>query len=88
MASHRINKVWVDNSRLWLETTDGLKAYTEFSQWQTLAKATPQQRKDFYLTRSGIHWRELDEDLNFEGVFSDMGLCERTKNEDSVFYQM
>ena len=45
-----------------------------------------QQRADFYLTYSGIHWPHINEDLSFEGMFASAGLCERTMTEDSVCY--
>lgn len=83
---HLISKVWVDDTAVWVETADGLKASTEFSRWERLNNATPQQRRDFVLSTTGIHWPEIDEDLGFEGIFSDANLCGRTVCEDSVYY--
>ena len=84
---HRISKVWVDDSHVWAETTDGLKANYAFSDWKRLAKATPEQRRSFSLSRFGIHWSEIDEDLNFWGMFTDTGILTDTEQEDSIFYQ-
>lgn len=81
-----VSKVWVDDKAVWVETTDGLRAATEFSRWERLNNATPQQRSEFVLSKTGIHWPEIDEDLGFEGIFSDAHLCERTANEDSVYF--
>lgn len=81
-----VSKVWVDDKAVWIETTDGQKACTEFSRWERLAKATPQQRGDFFLSATGIHWPEIDEDLGFEGIFCDANLCERTASEDAVMF--
>lgn len=39
------------------------------------------------LTYSGIHCPQLDEDLSFEGMFHEAGLCELTEEEeDSICY--
>jgi len=83
---HFIDNVWVDDTRVYARTKDGLVASYRFADWERLRDATPQQRADFYLTYSGIHWPQIDEDLSFEGMFASAGLCERTMREDSVCY--
>lgn len=87
MEQYRVNKVWVDDAHVWAETTNGWKANYPFNRWQRLAHATPEQRKNFFLSRYGIHWPELDEDLSFVGLFCDAGLCLPSKEENEVFYQ-
>ncbi len=87
MERYRINKVWVDDTHVWAETTNGWKAKSPFCQWHNLAVATQDQRKHFFLSRYGIHWPELDEDLCFEGLFADAGLCKHSNEEDAVYYQ-
>ena len=82
-----IEKVWVDDTHVYAKTRDGLVASYRFSMWKRLQNATQSQREDFYLTYSGIHWPQIDEDLSFEGMFSHGGLCERTLNEDAVCYK-
>lgn len=69
MEQYRVNRVWVDDAHIWAETQNGWKANYPFSRWNRLANATPAQRKAFVLSRYGIHWPELDEDLCFEGLF-------------------
>ena len=86
-GKHKIQRVWVDDTRVNALTEDGLQASYPFSMWKRLANATPEQRQNFYLSYTGIHWRDIDEDLSFEGMFADAGLCERTLTEDSVFYE-
>ena len=68
-----IVKVWVDASHVYAETADGLRASYAFSDWERLAHATDDQRRDFYLSPFGIHWPQIDEDLSFEGMFRDNG---------------
>ena len=83
---HLIDQVWTDDERIYARTKDGLVANYAFSQWPRLRDATKEQRDDFYLSYSGIHWPQVDEDLSFEGMFHDAGLCDNTPAEDSVCY--
>lgn len=83
---HKIQRVWVDDTSVHALTEDGLQASYPLSMWKRLANATPEQRQNFYLSYTGIHWREIDEDLSFEGMFANAGLCERTVTEDSFYY--
>lgn len=87
MEQYRVNKVWVDDAHVWAETTNGWKANYPFCQWHNLAKAEQDQRCNFFLSRYGIHWPELNEDLCFEGLFANAGFCKRSNGEDSVYYQ-
>ena len=57
---------------------------TPFSKWKRLENATKAQHDDFILGYTGIHWPSLDEDLGYEGLFVDAGLCEATPEECSV----
>lgn len=83
---HYIDRVWVDDTRVYAKTKDGLTASYRFADWERLRNASQSQREDFYLTYSGIHWPQIDEDLSFEGMFSQAGLCSRTLAEDAVCY--
>lgn len=67
--------MWVDDSHVYAETTDGLRVSYAFSQWERLAKATDDQRKNFSLSFSGIHWPQINEDLSYTGMFRDNELC-------------
>lgn len=84
---HKIQRVWVDDTRVYALTEDDLQASYPFSMWKRLANATPEQRQHFYLSYTGIHWPDIDEDLSFEGMFADAGLCERTPTEDAVYHE-
>ena len=81
-----IARVWVDDHAVYAETTDGLRASYEFTQWPRLRNATAAQRQAFELSYGGIHWPDIDEDLSFEGMFHDAGLCAITPSEDAVCY--
>ena len=81
---HIVDKVWIDDEKVYARTSDGLVASYSFDLWPRLKAATEAQRKDFRLSYLGITWPQIDEDLSFEGMFSAAGLCPRTENEDSV----
>ena len=81
-----ISRVWVDDTHIYAETTDGMKASYAFADWDRLAQATSQQREDFYLSYYGIHWPQIDEDLNFEGMFRDNNLIDPTQSNTTICY--
>ncbi len=81
-----IDKVWVDGTNVYARTKDGLEASYPFARWKGFRSASENQLKDFFLSYTGIHWPQLDEDLSFEGMFHSSGLCDRTESEDSVCY--
>lgn len=83
---HRIERVWIDADKVYAVTDDALQASYDFARWPRLAAATAEQRADFYLSYSGIHWPQIDEDLSFEGMFAEAGHCHRTLTEDSVYW--
>ena len=75
MEQMKISRVWVDATHVYAETTSGIRASYAFSDWPRLANATEEERQDFHLSYSGIHWPQIDEDLSFEGMFEDNHLC-------------
>jgi len=81
-----IEKVWVDGTSIYARTKDGLEASYPFDRWKGFRSASENQLNDFFLSYTGIHWPQLDEDLSFEGMFHSSGLCDRTESEDSVCY--
>jgi Protein of unknown function (DUF2442) len=38
-----------------------------------LLHATPEQRSDFFISPSGIHWDEIDEDISIAGLIAGRG---------------
>lgn len=87
MERQRIQKVWVDDKCVYARTSNGLVANYPFSMWKHFEGSTPSRRQDFYLSYSGIHWPQLDEDLSFEGMFAQAGLCTRTETEDTIYWE-
>lgn len=86
MVMNRITDVWVDESAVFAKTADGRIANYPFSLWPKLMRATREQQKDFFLSYSGIHWPQIDEDLSFAGMFAYCGV-EDAKEEEFVYEQ-
>lgn len=86
MKTMIIDKVWIDETSVYAQTKDGQVAHYPFALWPSLQCASQEQREDFYLSYSGIHWPQIDEDLSFEGMFANAQMCNRTPNENSVVY--
>ncbi len=86
MQRRYIDSVWVDDRQVHARTKDGLTASYPFERWPRLKNATKEEREDFTLSYGGIHWPGIDEDLCFEGMFHDAGLCEISPSGDSVCY--
>lgn len=83
---HRIEKVWVDDKRVYARTTDGLTASYPFKLWERLKNATFEQKTSFFLSYSGIHWPLFDEDLTFVGMFVFSKLCTPDTPEENFYY--
>ena len=71
MESITVNKIWLTETAIWIQTTDGRVAHENFADYQRLRYATPAQREHFTFDQFGIHWEDLDEDLSFEGFFQE-----------------
>ena len=82
-----VTRIWVDNGRLYAMTDNGLTATYNLSEFKGFKDATPQQLQHFVVEYDDIHWPELDEDINLEGMFYDNHLCNLTETEDSVVYR-
>lgn len=82
-----VARVWMDGDMLIASTADGMTAKYDLSKLKGFKHATPQQLNNFVVEGEGIHWPELDEDINLEGMFYDNHLCDLTATEDSVIYR-
>ena len=84
MSQLFVEKVWVDDTHVYVLTKQGVTADYSFDRWPKLAHAKAEDRQNFYLSYGGIHWPSLDEDLSFEAMFCEKGLCQMTPEENAV----
>lgn len=64
-----------DDDMMWVELSDGRKLGTPLVYFPRLLNATMQQRQQYEISGSGIglHWDELDEDINVEYLLMGIG---------------
>ena len=62
-----------DDDCLWVELDDGRTIGVPFAWFPRLLHATKEQREDFELSRRGIHWDALDEDISVAGLLAGQG---------------
>ena len=61
-------EVWCDPHELHVRLKDGRRLSTPLWWYPRLLKATPAQRNNVELSRIGIHWPDVDEDLSVRGM--------------------
>ena len=59
-----------DEHTMWVALTDGRTLGVPLAWFPRLFHAKPKQRENFYLSRAGIHWEELDEDISVAGLLA------------------
>jgi hypothetical protein len=62
-----------DQSKMWIDLEDGRTLGVPLAWFPRLLKATQTQRNDFFLSRSGLHWEEIDEDISVAGLLAGRG---------------
>ncbi|MDE7408620.1 MAG: DUF2442 domain-containing protein [Muribaculaceae bacterium] len=65
-----IHKIWIDNEAIWIETKTGQIGCEHLADYSRLRNADRKAIEGYTLSYYGIHWPELDEDLSFDGFFS------------------
>lgn len=67
---NKIVKVWFEDEKIFIQTTQGEKRSHPLSWFPKLQKASKGVLENFTLSPFGIHWEKLDEDLSFDGFFN------------------
>ena len=62
-----IDRVWIDNEAVYIQTNKGDVFNERFADYPRLRVAQPAQRANFECDNIGIRWEELDEDLSYRG---------------------
>ena len=66
-------KVEFDEDTMWVDLTDGRTLGVPLAWFPRLLQATPAQREQVELSRVGLHWEELDEDISIAGLLAGRG---------------
>lgn len=62
-----------DEHTMWVDLTDGRTLGVPLAWSPRLLNATPAQRESVELSRIGLHWEELDEDISVAGLLAGRG---------------
>ena len=79
-SSPRPTSVRFDEDQMWVELEDGRTLGIPLVWFPRLLHGTPEQRELFFLSPSGIHWDELDEDISIAGLLAGRGDQTRTRS--------
>jgi hypothetical protein len=63
-------KIAFDADCLWVTLDDGRTMGVPLAWYPRLLHGNDEQRADFFLSPSGIHWDALDEDISIAGIFA------------------
>ena len=59
-----------DDETLWVSLSDGRTIAAPLTWFPRLLDATPEQRAKVELSKSGLHWDALDEDISVAGLLA------------------
>lgn len=62
-----------DEHSFWVDLDDGRTLGVPLAWFPRLLHASPEQRANFFLSRAGIHWEALDEDVSVAGLLAGQG---------------
>jgi hypothetical protein len=62
-----------DEHTMWVGLSDGRTLGVPLAWFPRLLRATPAQREGVELSRHGLHWDELDEDISIAGLLAGHG---------------
>ncbi len=65
--------VTFDDDTFSIELSDGRTLRVPLVWFPRLLHATPEQRSRYELSRSGIHWEAIDEDVSVDGLLAGRG---------------
>ena len=70
-----------DDDCMWVALEDGRTIGVPLAWFPRLLHATPAQREAYELSRLGLHWEELDEDISVAGLLAGRGDQTRTRTQ-------
>ena len=80
MAS-RPTAVRFDADSFWVDLDDGRTIGIPLAWFPRLLHASPEQREKVELSRSGLHWEEIDEDISVAGLLAGRGDMSRPRKK-------
>jgi Protein of unknown function (DUF2442) len=72
------SSVRFDEYSMWVELTDGRTLGVPLAWFPRLLHATPAERDQVELSRVGLHWENIDEDISIAGLLAGRGDISRS----------
>lgn len=72
-------KVEFDDDRMWVQLDDGRTVGVPLAWYPRLLNGSPLDRAKAWISPSGLHWDELDEDVSIEGILAGRGDMTRSR---------
>jgi hypothetical protein len=70
-----------DEDSMWVALSDGRTLGVPLAWFPRLMNATPESRERVELSRIGLHWDALDEDISVAGLLAGLGDITRRPNQ-------
>ncbi|QLH61904.1 DUF2442 domain-containing protein [Serratia symbiotica] len=68
-----VKNVRFDETTMWVELSDGRVMGVPLAWFPRLLNASAKDRRDYELSKRGIHWDALDEDISVDGLLAGCG---------------
>ena len=62
-----------DENSMWVDLSDGRTLAVPLAWFPRLLHARSQQREQVEISRNGLHWEELNEDISVAGLLAGVG---------------
>lgn len=59
-----------DDFKMWVDLNDGRTLGIPLAWYPRLLRGTPALREQYFISPSGLHWDELDEDISIAGLIA------------------
>jgi hypothetical protein len=69
-SSVSATRVSFDNDNMWLELSDGRTLGVPLAWFPRLLHANREEREKCVISRRGLHWENLDEDISIAGLIA------------------
>ena len=78
--SVQATKVEFDDNQMWVHLDDGRIMAVPLAWYPRLLRASAEERAKAWITPTGLHWDELDEDISIAGILAGRGDMTRTRS--------
>jgi hypothetical protein len=75
--SVQATRVEFDEDQMWVFLDDGRTLGVPLAWYPRLLNGAPADRAKVWISPSGLHWDELDEDLSINGLLAGLGALNR-----------